>query len=55
MKNTWNQRKADVGKKKRDEFEGEERHIWHQKLRRLMEKRFKELEEEDTTSEDTSP
>ena len=39
--------------KQLNEFEGEEKHIWRQRLKKLTELRFKEIEEE-SVEEDTS-
>ena len=34
--------------KQLNEFEGEEKHIWRQRLKKLTELRFKEIEEEES-------
>ena len=39
--------------KQQSEFEGKDKHIWHQRLKKLTELRFKEIEEEALDQEDS--
>ena len=40
--------------KQQSEFEGKDKHIWHQRLKKLTELRFKEIEEEALDNQEDS-